>query len=370
MSANPQFLPMPNAKTVTAVTVAVISLHALMGTGLMLMLMSSVPLPPVTVTPPLEIEFVKPPEPVTPPTGPLPMDKTPLATPVEPPTPTEPTPAKTILPTDNKPTVTTDKPTPTESKPPVIEPIENKPKDTEPTPTKETPPEPTVTETMAEPPTVKNTAVMPAEPVIADTRKSEPAEPFAHLVSPDDTAERQQAEQAEREKAEREATEKAKREAAEKARLAQEKQAQAEREAAEKVKAKQAKAAQAKAEREKAERERAEQQKAEQQKQARQANNKTDYSGKMQWKKQPNITLTRSLSEIGKRKNITNMTVRVSFSASGNVTDVAIIQSSGDSQIDTYLQRQVMKGTVHPHAPDGVAVAGTFILPIGINYSK
>lgn len=377
MSVNPQFPPTSNAKTITAVAVAVVALHALVAVGLATIKTSDI-MPPI-VTPPLEIAFIQPPEPVTPPTDPLLFDKTPLATSIEPSKPVEaptpdvqplptqptktaddkPTPAKAVSPTDSEPPVETNKPTTAAPKPPVVKPVatepqEPKPSKTQPTPTNETPPEPTVTKTVADEPTVKDTPVTPAEPVIADNSKSKPVEPFAHMVQPDPTASQKKAEQAriEQEKAQRGQVEW---EAAEKTRLTQEKQAQAER-----AKAEQAKVEQAKAETEKTE----------QEKQVRQANSKIDDSGKTQWKNRPNITLTRSLSEIGKRKNITNMTVRVSFSATGTVTDVEIIQSSGDSQIDTYLQRQVMKGKLSPYAPNGVAVAGTFILPIRISYPK
>lgn len=354
MSVNPQFPPTSNAKTITAVAVAVVALHALVAVGLATIKTSDI-MPPI-VTPPLEIAFIQLPEPVTPPTDALP-------TPVEPPTPIEPTPpAKTVA---DKPTpVKAEQPIATVPQPPVVKPVATEPQEpkptkteptkTQPTPTNETPPEPTVTKTVADEPTIKDTPIVPIEPVIADNSKSKPVEPFAHMVQPDPTASQKKAEQAriEQEKAQRGQAEW---EAAEKARLTQEKQAQAERAKAEQTKVEQAKA---------------ETEKTKQEKQVRQANSKIDDSGKTQWKNRPNITLTRSLSEIGKHKNITNMTVRVSFSATGTVTDVEIIQSSGDSQIDTYLQRQVMKGKLSPYAPNGVAVAGTFILPIRISYPK
>lgn len=364
MSANPQSSPTSNAKTITAVAVAVVALHALVAVGLATIETSDI-MPPI-VTPPLEIAFVESPKPMTSPTA-----TTTMTQPVVQPAPNEslqpintvdnkPTPAKAVSPTDSEPAVETNKPIPTKSKPPVVKPVATEPKnlepiETEPTQPKKIPPEPIVSETAAaDQPTVKDTPIVPIEPVIADNSKSKPVEPFAHMVQPDPTVSQKKAEQAriEQEKAQRGQVEW---EAAEKARLTQEKQAQAER-----AKAEQAKVEQAKAETEKTERE----------KQVRQANSKTDDSGKTQWKNRPNITLTHSLSEIGKRKNITNMTVRVSFSANGNVTDVEIIQSSGDSQIDTYLQRQVMKGKLSPYAPNGVAIAGTFILPIRISYQK
>lgn len=342
-----------NAKTVTTVTTAVLALHALVGVGLMLM--PTVALKPVTVTPPLEIEFVKPPEPAIPTTNIPP-------TPVEPPTPTEPlppaktvvekpTPVKTVLPTDSKSPVKVEQPIATELQPPTVEPVPTEPKNlepikTEPTQPKDIPPEPTISKTvMADQPTVKNTPVAPTEPV----------EPFAHMVQPDDTAERQKAEQAQREqtareKAEREATEKAERAKAEQAKAEREKAQQAEREKTAREQA------------EKAEREKAEKAKAEQ------ANRKPVNfgAGDAKWKSRPNIKLTGNLAKIAQQQQLTHLTVQLSVAVNGSITNVTIVASSGDSQIDSFFQQRLRSAKLQPFTQNGVPVAGTVTLPIQI----
>lgn len=342
----------PNAKTVTAVTTAVLALHALVGVGLMLM--PTVALKPVTVTPPLEIEFVKPPEPAIPTTNIPP-------TPVEPPTPTEPlppaktvvekpTPVKTVLPTDSKSPVKVEQPIATELQPPTVEPVPTEPKNlepikTEPTQPKDIPPEPTVSKTVADQPTVKNTPVAPTEPV----------EPFAHMVQPDDTAERQKAEQAQREQT---AREKAEREATEKAERAKAEQAKAEREKAQQAEIE--RQAREQAEREKTAREQAEK--------AEQANRKPVNfgAGDAKWKSRPNIKLTGNLAKIAQQQQLTRLTVQLSVAVNGSITNVTIVESSGDSQIDGFFQQRLRSAKLQPFTQNGVPVAGTVTLPIQI----
>lgn len=337
MSVNPQFPPTSNAKTVTTVTVAVIVLHALVGVGLMLM--PRAPLPPVTVTPPLEIAFVKPPKTDTPPTDPSPMLVESLAPNVQslsnPPTKTpddQPTPVKALSPTDTDSLVKTEKTTTTKSQPPIVEPVPTKP---------------TMTQTVAEQSAVKDTPVAPDTPIIADNQiDSESVESLAHMGQPEPTPEREKAE-----------LEKAQREQVEKARLAQEKQAQAQREAAEKIKAEQAKVEQARVEQEKAGRQ-----------QAEQTNNKPVNfgAGDARWRSRPNIKLTNNLARIAEQQHLNHLTVQLSVSATGNITDVAIIHSSGNAQIDQFFQQRLRSAKLQPFTQNSMTVAGTVTLPIQI----
>lgn len=327
MLVNLRRLSTYNIKIAAVVTMAVLAMHALV--AVWLVLMPNAPLKPVTITTPIEIEFVTSPKPDV-----QPLSNQPIQISDD-----KPTPVKAGLPTDSQPPVKTHKATTTDTQLPIVQS----------TPTGEAPLEPTVSE-----PTAKDATVASTDPIIIDNRESKLAEPFVHMVQPDPAVERlaqQQVEataQADREKAERETIEKAQREANERAKVAKQ---QAQREA------QRAKAEQARVESEQAEKQ-----------QAEPSNNKPVNfgSGDARWKNRPNIKLTGNLAKIAQQQQLNRLTVQLSVAVNGSITSITIVESSGNIQIDQFIEQRLRLSKLQPFTQNSKAVAGTVTLPIQI----